>query len=373
MSYHALWLAMLIGSALVRPGSVSSVARPGHAAEHILDAGAVAQLLTRPPCLASFSDSVRFYVLEERAIPSKGITLSGQLYLPRATGRSPAVILVPGGFNEIPLIMASPRYYAPRWAHCGIAAFVYYKRGCGASGGVYADATEDDFIDDVGNIVRALMQDPRLDPNKIGVMGGSGGGRIAALAAARFANIHFVISNSGPIVSYEEAGNYNIEGALRVRGHDEATIQKLMPLWRRHHAAWARADTAMLQEVATEIAAARREYDFSALPTPYQEVFADTNLTFLWPSFRSAARDYLSELAHLHVPWLCIYGEKDTVVPVASSVHNIETLMQRSGNDDYSIIVLPGVDHSLVDPATRRQVPVVRIAINWVLGAVLGE
>jgi dienelactone hydrolase len=340
-------------------------------AGHVLTPEEVAKLLVRPRCFGSLGDTTGSYAIRDYAIPSNGIALSAQLYLPAETGRWPLVILIPGGFNETELVMQAPRYYAPILARCGFAALVYYKRGTGSSGGVYADATNDDFIDDVVNIAMKLAQDPHIDSTRMGVMGGSGGGLIAPLAAARYQRISFVVSNSGPIVSGEEEANYNIQGALRLRGYSDSLVQLVMPLWRRHHAAWAHGDTAELEAVAAEITEMREQIDPFALPTPYQEVFTDSNLIFLWPSFRSASRDYMSELKHMRAQWLCIYGAEDTIVPVGSSVDNIQRLMKESGNEDYSMIVLPGVDHSFFDPRTGEQVPVIRIIVNWLELAVL--
>ena len=339
----------------------------------LLDTEEVQRLLIRPVCFGSPGDTVRPYVIRDCVIPSNKISLSAQLYLPSESGRWPLVILVPGGFNETELIMESPRFYAPRLARCGIAALVYYKRGTGPSGGVYAEATEDDFIDDVVNIARELSGHPQIDPTRIGAVGGSGGGLVAPLAAARCPEICFVVSCSAPIMSGEEHGNYNIENALKSRGYSDSLVQLVMPLWRRHHAAWAESDTAELEAVAGQIAEMRKEIDPFALPTPYREVFADSNLIFLWPRFRSASRDYMSELRHMRAKWLCIYGEKDMVVSVQSSLNHIGRLMKEGGNDDCSIILLPGVGHSFLNPETREQVPVVRMVVNWIRDSALRE
>ncbi len=339
--------------------------------DHVLTSEEVAELLIRPECFGSPGDTVQPYLIQDCVIPSKGISLSAQLYLPSERGRWPLVILAPGGFNETELIIQSPRYYAPRLARCGIAALVYYKRGTGPSGGVYAEATEDDFIDDVVNIARELAGHSQIDSTRIGVMGGSGGGLVAPLAAARYPGISFVVSCSAPIMPGEEHANCNIEYALEYRGYSDSLVQIVMPLWRRHHGAWAHSDTTELEAVAAEITEMRKQIDPLALPTPYREVFADSNLIFLWPRFRSASRDYMSELKHMRAKWLSIYGEKDRVVSAQSSVSNIPSLMKESGNEEYRIIVLPGVNHSFYDPETGEGVPVVRTIVNWLRGSVL--
>jgi pimeloyl-ACP methyl ester carboxylesterase len=342
-------------------------ATPGN----VMDSATVARLLTKPTCLATYVDSARTCVVEDSPVLSKGIVLSGQLYLPTRTGRWPLVILVHGGFNETELIMQAPRYYAPRLAHCGFAAYVFWKRGTGQSGGVYADASNDDFIDDVVNIAEALASNPHVDRTCIGVCGGSAGALLAPLAAARSGSISFVIGTSGPIVSAEEESNFNIETALRTRGYPDSLVQKVMPLWRRHHAAWARSDTAEHEAVAAEVYELRKQYDPLMLPTPYRQVFADSGLVFMWPAFRSAHRDYLAELRHLKARWLSIYGERDEIVPVPSCVRNVQALMKESGNKNCDIIVFPNVDHSLINREARTQVPIVRIIINWLNESVL--
>ena len=337
---------------------------------HVLDSDIVARLLERPECLEDFSPSSGAWVVEGLPVESKGILLSGQLYLPTRGERWPLVILVPGGFNEADLIMQAPRYYAPRLATCGFAAYVYWKRGTGPSGGVYAEATYDDFADDVVSIARHFAVHPKIDSRKIGVYGGSAGGLLGPLAAARSEEISFVISSSGPIVPAEEESNYNIENALRMRGYADSLVEKVMPLWRRHHAAWAQNDTVVHEAVAAEVYELRKQYDPRMLPTPYQEVFTDSGLVFMWPVFRSAHRDYISELKGLNARWLSIYGEDDTIVPVSSCVRNIEALGKEGGGGRYDIIVLPDVGHSFINPESRTQVPIIRILINWLQAVV---
>ncbi len=332
---------------------------------HSLSAEAVKSLLAKPSCFDTTSDSRLEYRVQDFPVTSNGTTLSAELYLPDGKGPWPAVILIPGGFNETELIMRGPRQDAPRLAQCGFAAVVYYKRGTGPSGGSYADATYDDFIDDVGSIANKLASHPSIDRTRIGTSGGSSGGFVASLAAARFREVSFAVNRSGPIVPMEEENDYNIAYALRFRGYPDSLVERVLPLWKRHHAAWARGDTAALETVAAEILEMRTRHDPRLLPTPYKEVFADSNLVFLWPKFRSASRDYLDEMKKMRKKWLSIYGENDPIVPVTSCIQNIEALMKASGNDEYTVIVLPGVDHSFFKIGTQEQIPVLHIVVNW--------
>jgi len=332
---------------------------------HILTSGQIEKLLSKPACRESFKRTDTTYSIERIKIPSNGIELYCELYLPREGDKFPLVILTHGGFNEFDIIMAAPLHEAPFLAHCGFAALVYHKRGTGKSGGDYANSTRDDFIDDIGSIAQYLSKHSRIDPTKIGVIGGSGGGLNGPVAAARYPLISYVVSKSGPIVSGEEEGNYNMENALKFRGYPDSLIQQVMPYWKKHHALWAKGDTMQLKLFAKEILELRKKYDMFLLPSTYDEVYSDTNLIFLRPQFNSAGKDVYHELSHLKAKFLCIYGEQDKIVPVQSSISNIQKLMDESGNNNYSIIVLPEVDHSFIYPGTREQVPVINIVINW--------
>ena len=333
--------------------------------EHRLSKEEVDRLLVKPECRVHTPENDDWDRIRDFPVSSNGIRLSAKLYLPEGEGPWPAIILVPGGFNETELIIATPLYEAPRLAECGFAAVVYYKRGTGPSEGLYAEATYDDFIDDVGNIAKQLALRPDIDKTRIGTCGGSGGGFVGSIAAARYPEISFVINNSGPIVPMEEENDYNINYALRSRGYADSLVDRVLPLWKRHHAAWARADSAALKMIAKEIKSKREIYDQFLLPTPVDEVFTDSNLIFLWPKFRSASRDFLSELKTMRKHWLCIYGELDPIVPAKSCAEKIEELMTISGNDNYTIILLPDVEHSFINPETNRQLPIINIEINW--------
>ena len=332
----------------------------------LLDTDSVQQLLIKPPYLASYSDSVITYVVARLSIPSHGIYLWAELYLPSRTGTYPLLILTHGGFNEFDLIMSAPLYYAPRLAHSGIAALVYHKRGTGESGGVYALATLDDFINDIGSIACFLSQHPNIDSTRIGVLGGSAGGINGAIAAARFPIIRWVVSTSAPIVPDEELRNYNIENSLRFRGFPDSLVQVAMPYWRRHHALWAQNDTNGLKLFAAEIIELRKQYDPLLLPSKYEEVFNDTSLIPFRPFFNSAGRkDGFSDIKNLESRWLCIFGEKDSILPVQSSIENIQAFMSANGNEEHTIVVLPNADHNFYDAEQDRYIPVIRIILNW--------
>ena len=248
---------------------------------------------------------------------------------------------------------------------CGIAALVYDKRGTGKSGGDYGNSTFDDFISDAGNAAVFLSKRPDIDPNKIGVYGGSEGGLLAPLVAARFPIISFAISVSGPIMSLANHANYNIQSALRLRGAADSTIEQVMPTWRRSSTAREKNDPIALKSVDQEIIEMRERFEPSLLPSTQEEVATDSGLISFKPLINSMSRDYVTELKQFRKKWLALYGEQDIVVDVKTSVKNIQDCMSISGNQDYTIIIVPEVDHSYINTKTGRQLFWENIYINW--------
>jgi uncharacterized protein len=325
----------------------------------------LAELLTPVSCLTDYVDTAVAVHGEKVRIPSGGIELAGTLYVPPGPGVHPAVVFMHGGGNDYRLIMAGPRYYAPRLAACGFVALIYDKRGTGESGGSFRDATFDDFISDAGNAALLLSRDDRVDKQRIAVCGGSEGGRLAPNVAVRFPCVSAAISLSGPIGSVADQATVNMEHTLRTRGYSDSLVERVMPLWRRHHAAWAHLDTLEFGALAREVVRLRDSLDPFLIPSTYEELLTDSNLYFLRPGFNSMSRDYTGELMGLHTPYLAILGELDSLINVRETVANIQKQVQAAGNEDCDLFVIKDADHSLVDRNTGRQLPVERILINW--------
>ena len=141
------------------------------------------------------------YDTEEVSFEHDGIVLGGTLALP--AGYTPesttAVVLVSGSGqqNRDEEIMAHRPFavIADALAREGIASLRYDDRGCGESGGVFADATTFDFADDA----RAALDFLRDEGfGKVGIIGHSEGGIIAfILGADEEASPDFIVSLAG--------------------------------------------------------------------------------------------------------------------------------------------------------------------------------
>lgn len=126
----------------------------------------------------------------------EGAELAGRLILPKGSGPVPIVVLIHGAEP----ISAREAYSLQRqFPAAGIGAFVYDKRGTGASGGRYSH----DYLILATDAVKAAAEARRLAGRRTGSIGyqaGSQGGWVAPLAA-RIAPVDFVIVSFGLTVS----------------------------------------------------------------------------------------------------------------------------------------------------------------------------
>src|SRR5262245_3263779 len=123
------------------------------------------------------------YRIENLVIPAGELKLAGSLYLPDASPSAPAVVFVHGAAHAVR--RDGYRELASHFAHKGICAFIYDKRGCGESGGDWGSASLNDLAGDALACVQVLRRRPEINPHQIGLWGLSQGASIVPLAAAQ--------------------------------------------------------------------------------------------------------------------------------------------------------------------------------------------
>lgn len=166
--------------------------------QRILLVALVAQLVPLSVAVAQVrEDSVRFVVGAD--------TLSGTLALPARPGPYPAVVLLSGMLQDTRDAPAGGfrtfKVLSDSLAALGIAVLRYDDRGIGLSQG--RNTWELGLEDHAAEAIAALAwlrQLPEIDRNRVGLLGHSYGGPMAAAAARRGANPSFVILASPHVV-----------------------------------------------------------------------------------------------------------------------------------------------------------------------------
>ena len=150
------------------------------------------------------------YYEEEIMFPNiqDNIKLGGTITMPEKEGKYPFVVLISGSgpqnrneelLNHKPFLII-----ADHLSRHGIGVLRFDDRGVGQSEGDHAIATTADFATDVLAAVAYLKAQPYVDQKKIGLVGHSEGGLIAPMAAAKSADVSYIVLLAGPGVPGDE-------------------------------------------------------------------------------------------------------------------------------------------------------------------------
>ncbi len=288
-----------------------------------------------------------------------GNELAGTLTLPRTTGPHPAVVLVSGSGpqdrNETVMGHRPFLVLSDHLTRSGIAVLRFDDRGVGGSTGVFATATSEDFATDVIAGVDYLTSRDDIAHDRIGVIGHSEGGIIAPMVAVKSDDVSFIVLMAGPAVTGEDIILEQSAIISRASGRSEADIQDDLATNREvfeivktepdPEAAAGRLEE-LFRATAAKMSQEEREQagltDDAALDAWVQRQVAQVNSN--WVRF-FLTYDPAPTLAKVRVPILAITGEQDLQVPPDQNLPVMRRVLAESGNTDYTIEELPGLNH----------------------------
>ncbi len=171
----------------------------------------------------------RPYVIKEVRFPggAEGVTLAGELTMPREGGLFPAIIMITGSGpqdrNEEVAGHKPFLVFADYMTRRGYAVLRYDDRGFAQSSGVFQTATTKDFAADAAAAMHWIRLQANIDVNRIGYAGHSEGGYIAPLAAEE-ENAAFLILLAGPAKSLNEVALKQNTEFAKLEGMDENQV-----------------------------------------------------------------------------------------------------------------------------------------------------
>jgi pimeloyl-ACP methyl ester carboxylesterase len=271
-----------------------------------------------------------------------GVRLAGTLTLPQGAGPFPAVVLIsgsgPNGRDEEQAGHKLALVMADALTRDGCAVLRYDKRGVDKSTGDYSAATTLDFASDARAAVSYVRGRSDIVRAKVGLIGHSEGGTIAAIVAAKDPSLAFIVmmaafSIPGKVLVAEQTRRIAIAD-----GQAQAMATQTYNLNRRLY------DAIAASKDQSDAEARVRKILAATKPAPDKDEVDQAILFTKLPAMRFIlAFDPAQILSEIHVPVLALYGSKDLVVPTDL---NLPVLRETLTHDkDVTIKEMPGLNH----------------------------
>ncbi len=271
----------------------------------------------------------------------KNADLAATLTIPQGKDPFPAVLLIPGSgphdrdetiFGHKPFLVLAD-YLTRR----GIAVLRYDDRGVGKSTGDIANATTATLSTDAEAGFEYLERQPEVEHSKVGLIGHSEGGIIAAMIAARNPNVAFIVMMAGPGVRGGDILVEQVSAISKATGKSPEEAEKA--------AAEERSILNLLEsEKDTAVLDQKLRQRLAGIVPPEQMDMTISTLTSPWYRF-FISYDPATALRHVECPVLALIGGLDMQVPAAQNLPAIRAALEQAGNAHVDAEELPGLNH----------------------------
>jgi hypothetical protein len=277
-----------------------------------------------------------------------GINLAGRLVLPKGNHPVPIVVLVHGAERD-----SARESYALQRLLPGenVGAFVYDKRGTGASEGKYTQ----DFEMLADDAVAAMREAKRIAGTRcvrIGYQGGSQGGWVAPLAATR-APVDFVIVSFGLAISIIDEDQEEVALEMRLKGHSPEEISKALEVASAAEAVFESGFTKGFERFDAVRAKYRNEAWYKDVHGNYTHFILPYTATEAREKFKDSLPgtpfryDPMPTLRAVEPPQLWILGEEDLEAPSAETSRRIKTLIVEG--KPITLALFPHAEHGMTE------------------------
>lgn len=289
------------------------------------------------------------FAKEDLTFENGSVQLAGSLYLPRAEGPHPAVVIVHGSGPES---RREYSYYARRFARAGIAALAYDKRGVGESSGELYQSDYHDYSADIVAAMQAVQARSDIADDKIGLVGFSEAEWTAPLAAVRAGNVAFVSIIGASGMTPAQQVNAEISIRLRSRGYSEETINQALELNNRV-LEYQRTGQGgeVLKKSLSEAIMQPWFRDAGDIPS---DIYPIEDYGW-WRSVMDFDPGPVWE--RVSAPVLLFKGSRDAHSEPEYAQRAITAALRRGGNRQVDFILVPGADHMLLKWPLGQRVP----------------
>ncbi|NQU49112.1 MAG: alpha/beta hydrolase [Planctomycetes bacterium] len=324
--------------------------------------------------------------------------LAGTLYSPASKTNAPAVVLLAG--SDRSKRGGLKNFIAKYFADHGIAALTYDSPGTGASSGNALLQTSADRVAEALSAVTFLKRQKGIQPQAVGIFGGSEGANIALLAGANSDEVGFVIPVSGSLgVSILDVLRYSAEKKGYAEGLSPQQILQVITFkelafallsgvelvewslledrvkswndanWSEFLGAVRQRQTQLIPEQKESLLASLRKIIPAFTTQPWFEVVDVGNSVQRLLALDAAtffgllesgrfSQDWVCDLTfsadQLRCPVLAIWGAEDSFLPPNQSAARLKKYFADTKHPDSDVIVFANASHYLTKPSSPK-------------------
>lgn len=279
--------------------------------------------------------------------PADGTRLSGTLTVPEGGGPHPAAILISGsGGADRDATAAGHKPFlviADYLTRRGVAVLRVDSRKADE----YLNSTVEDFVGDVSAGIAFLRKRPEVNASRIGVVGHSMGGMIAAAVAAKAEGLAFAVMLAGPAVPIRDLSQMQRGQRLRSRGMSEEEVRKrLSASLALYDRLAAGEDDAPLREELMGLIKLQLPPEVALTPEQLGEVVKQEMMTLRSRYYKFLHNyDPRAALRKVKCPVLALNGSLDQAVAPRDNLGEIEKALREAGNPDATVVEFYGLNH----------------------------
>jgi pimeloyl-ACP methyl ester carboxylesterase len=278
-------------------------------------------------------------LVEEIRFESGSFELVGDLRVPAGDGPFPAIIMVHGDGP-------ASRHGAVNFSRTievfqdnGYAVFSWDKPGTGESTGKFSEGhtlTERAAI--LVDSVKVLVEHPNIDASRIGLWGISQAGWVMPLALEITDDVAFMIVISGGAEDSIEQMVYRFGQMVLSAGGSKEHANLVEQYGSQALKATNYTDYSVAMEMLLKIPNVESRIGIALN-------IAEENEWVPWPRDIDAFFDPMGVIENTTIPVLIMFGEFDRDVDPVQGAEAYEAALQKAGNDDYQIEVIPATGH----------------------------
>jgi hypothetical protein len=289
------------------------------------------------------------YLVKEVAFQNvqDNAVLNGTLSLPKGKGRYPAVVLLSGSgpfnrneemFGHKPFMVLSDHL-----TRSGFAVLRYDKRNYDSPREEFYQCTTEDFSKDAVAATEFLKRQEQIDVLRIGLLGHSEGGLVAAMVASKDSGVAFVILMAGPGLPGDQVLLGQARAEYASTGVTGESLSRNMGFLRDLYAILKKSNDA--EEVKNELERTYSRYS-EGTDTFTRSEFEALRRKVLLPWFRFlVSYDPSVDLQNVRCPLLALNGELDMQVLPEENLAAIGNALRKGKNADFKTVEMPGLNH----------------------------